>query len=113
MNWFNLRGFLTLKSSERCHHVVFNRTVDWMENIKIVAWVARRRASNNPGLQEWARLQIIKEGVTLRGSSKGGKSSSRIVYREGEEDDRIRDFLRFRRLIKDILRDVDGARLLA
>lgn len=106
MNWFKLGGFLILKSSERCYHVVFNRMVDWTENMSIVAWVARKRGSNNPGLQEWHRLQCIKVGSTLRFTSKGDKSGPRIVYREGEEDDRIGDFLRFRRQIKNIMRKI-------
>ena len=103
MNWFKLRGFLILKSSERCYHVVFNRMVDWTENNSIMAWVAE--LSHNQGLQKWHRMQSIKVGSTLRFTTKGDKSSPRIVYREGEEDDRIRDFLRFRRQIKRMLND--------
>ena len=102
MSWFKLGGFLILKSSERHYHVVFNRRVDWTENMSIVAWVAE--LSHNYGLQKWHRMQCIKVGSTLRFSSKGDKSAPRIVCREGEEEDRVRDFLRFRRQIKDILR---------
>ena len=40
MRWFKLNGFLILKSSVNCYHVVFDRTVSWSENLRIVAWVA-------------------------------------------------------------------------
>ena len=95
---FKLGGFLILKSSERNYHVVFNREVDWGENMRVVAWVAL--LSHNKGLERWHRMQCIKMGSTLRISPKEGKPSPRIVYREGREDDRIADFLRFRRIIK-------------
>ncbi len=49
MNWYDLGGFLILKSSDGCYHVVFNRSVDWTENMSIVAWVAE--LSHNQGLQ--------------------------------------------------------------
>ena len=48
-------------------------------------------------------MQCIKQGSTLRVSNKGDKPGPRVVYREGVEDDRIKDFLRFRRRIKDII----------
>ena len=37
---FSLGGFLVLESSSGCFHVVFDRRVDWCENMRIVAWVA-------------------------------------------------------------------------
>ena len=53
MKHYGLGGFLILKSSENHYHVVFNRRVDWAENMSIVAWVSlqsnnqRARARNN------------------------------------------------------------------
>ena len=98
MNWHNLEGFIILKSSEGCYHVVFNRSVDWTENMRVVAWVAE--LSGNEGLRKWHRMQCIKIGSTLRISSKGEKPPPRIVYREGDQDEQIREFLKFRNLIK-------------
>ena len=102
MNWHNMGGYLILKSSEGNYHVVFNRTVDWTENMKVVAWVAE--LSGNFGLQKWHRMQCIKVGSTLRISSKGEKTPPRIVFREGEEDEQIHEFLKFRKLIKKSIR---------
>jgi len=42
MKRFKLGGFIILKSSWNCYHVVFNRTVSWSENMHIVAWVSAR-----------------------------------------------------------------------
>jgi len=39
LKWFKLGGFLILKSSRECYHVVFDRTVSWTENMRIVAWL--------------------------------------------------------------------------
>jgi hypothetical protein len=41
--------------------------------------------------------------MTLRVSPKGEKPIPRIVYREGHEDNRIKEFLAYRRLIKRIM----------
>ena len=102
IRWFDLWGFIILKSSEGCYHVVFDRPVSWSENMKIVAWVAL--LSHKMGLQRWHLMQCIKESSTLRVSPKMTKPSPRIVYREGEEDNQIADFLRYRRKIKNIMR---------
>jgi hypothetical protein len=40
MRWFTLKGYVILESSPHCYHVVFDRTVTWTENVKIMAWVA-------------------------------------------------------------------------
>lgn len=64
MNWFQLQGFIILKSSDRCYHVVFNRKVSWRENMHIVAWVSL--LSHNKDLHSWLEMQCIKESSTLR-----------------------------------------------
>ena len=65
---FDLGGFLVLESSSGSFHVVFDRTVDWSENVRIMAWVAlyvkRRRLDN------WFKMQCIKQKPTLRTSNK-------------------------------------------
>ena len=104
MKWFNLEGFLILKSSDGCYHVVFNRKVNWSKNMHVVAWVALR--SHNKGIQRWHIMQCIKESPTLRVSPKGVKPSPRIVYREGSEDNQIAGFLRYRRKIKNIIKQM-------
>lgn len=77
MNWFNLGGYIILKSSPGCYHVVFNRIVDWPENMRVVAWVAL--FSNHEGLQRWHRMQRIKMKSTLRIGPKNEKNSPRIA----------------------------------
>jgi hypothetical protein len=99
-NWFELEGFLILKSSEKCYHVIFNRTVPWSENIHVVAWVCLE--SDIYSLTRWFIMQSIKESSTLRVTPKGDKPSPRIVYRYGKEDIEIRNFLEYRKLIKSI-----------
>ena len=37
MRWFDLSGFLILKSSEGCYHTIINRPVSWSENMKVMA----------------------------------------------------------------------------
>jgi hypothetical protein len=104
MKWFNLEGFIILESSENHYHVVFNRKVSWSENMKIVAWVSL--LSHNPMLEKWFIMQCIKEGSTLRISPKMDKPSPKIVFRHGKQDKQVREFLSYRRLIKNIDREL-------
>ena len=106
VNWFQLGGFLILKSSDRCYHVVFNRKVSWTENMHIVAWVALQ--SHNRGLEKWHQMQCIKESSTLRVGPKREKASPRIVYRFGEQDCQIEEFLKYRRMIRRIVSRCGG-----
>jgi hypothetical protein len=95
---FKLGGFLILKSSENCYHVVFDRTVSWAENMSIVAWVSL--LSHNEKLRNWLTMQCIKKESTLRISPKGNKPSPRVVYRHGEESREIKSYLQYRKLGK-------------
>jgi hypothetical protein len=106
MRWFKLGGFIVLKSSEDCYHVLFDRKVSWVENVKIMAWACL--VSKHRKLTGWFILQCIKPGSTLRVSPKGVKPSPRIVYRYGGQDGEITRFLRYRRLIKGIMRKTIG-----
>jgi len=98
MKWFRLRGFIIIKSSDDCYHVVFNREVSWSENMRIVAWVAL--LSGLEKLKKWFLMQCIKQSSTLRISPKKDKPSPRIVYRYGKQDEQIRIFLSYREKIK-------------
>lgn len=99
---FKLRGFIILKSSENCYHVIFDRTVSWAENMSVVAWVAL--LSHNRGLMRYLLMQCIKKCSTLRVSSKKGKPSPRVVYRFGNQSENIKEFLKNRKLIVEIKR---------
>ena len=102
LKWFELGGYLILESSPRCYHVVFDRRVDWAENMRIVAWVAL--LSGNEGLQRWHRMQCIKRKSTLRVSPKCEKKSPCIVKRVGDQDEQIKEFIEIRNEVKNILK---------
>jgi len=108
MNWFKLGGYIILKSSKNCYHVVFNRSVSWAQNLKVVAWVSL--FSHNRGLTKWLLMQCIKKSSTLRVSNKNQKQSPRIVYKHGKQDRQIKEFLLFRGQIKDIMKKLDTER---
>ena len=95
---FNLEGFIILRSSKNNYHVVFNREVDWSENVSIMSWVVL--TNKKPKLLKWFLLQCIRKASTLRVGSKRDKPSPRIVFRKGDSVSQIRDFLKFRRGIK-------------
>ena len=102
MNWFDLGGLLILESSQDSYHVVFDRTVTWSENMRVVAWVAL--LSRKDKLRRWFLMQCIKQKSTLRVSCKHElndvvKDKPRIVYLEGSQDDEIAEYLSFRELI--------------
>lgn len=106
MKWFKLEGFIILRSSENCYHVIFNRPVSWSENMRIVGWVSL--LSNNPMLQKWFTMQAIKLGSTLRVGPKGEKPSPRIVFRHGKQDGQIQEYLSYRKLAKDVMRKMNN-----
>ena len=95
---FRVGGYVILKSSRDHYHVLFNRTVCWEVNTKIMAWVAV--LSRNAGLRKWVLMQLIKGASTLRVSCKGDKASLLIVFREGRQDQETGAFVRWRRLIR-------------
>ena len=98
MEFWELGGFLVLRSSVGSYHVVFDRPVSWGENLQVVAWVVLDSGSED--LKRWLVMQCRKGSSTLRVSPKGEKPSPRIVYREGSEAIQIGDFLQFRKMIK-------------
>jgi hypothetical protein len=102
MNWHKLGGFIILKSSENCYHVLFNRSVSWSENTRIVAWVALQ--ARNQGLTGWFIMECIKESSTLRISPKRNKPPPRIVFRLGKQDQQLKIFVRNRHLIKEFIK---------
>ena len=101
---FNLGGYLILKSSRNCYHVVFDRTVSWPENMSIVAWVFL--LSHNKKLEKWLVMQCIKKESTLRASPKGNKPSPRILFKHGAQNNEIQSYLEYRKLIKTAIRKV-------
>ena len=104
--WFELGGGVILKSSYQHYHVVFDRYVPREENLKIMAWVAI--LSKSVSMLRYLAMQCIKMGSTLRVAPNPNKDkpSPRLVYRFGCQDHAIKDFLRYRQLIKRIHRSV-------
>jgi len=102
MNRYLLGGFIVLESSPGSFHVVFDRTVDWSENMRIVAWVAL--LSGKEKLRRWFLMQCIKQKPTLRVSGKSEvkgvvKPAPRVVWVEGSQSGEIADYLSYRDLI--------------
>jgi hypothetical protein len=104
--WFRLRGFVILRSSKNCYHVVFDRKVTWNENVSIVAYVCL--GSKHQKLTGWFILQCRQKASTLRVTRKKDKPPPRIVFRSGSQNDRIAQFLKFRKLVKTIARKLDS-----
>ena len=103
---YKLRGYIILKSSKECYHVVFDRYVSRDENLSVVGWVAI--LSKSLKLKEdYLGMQCIKMSSTLRVAPKGEKPSPRIIYRYGSQDHAIKDFLEYRKLITKINRRRD------
>jgi hypothetical protein len=101
-SWFKLDRFDIFKSSKNHYHVVFDRRVTWKTNIRVMRWVAM--LSQIGKLKDYVLKQGIKGSSTLRVGPKGEKPSPRIVYRFGEQDGEISNFLKKRKEIKDPIR---------
>ena len=72
--------------------------MDW-----VALMVEGKRLKNLP-LTRYALMQGIKESSCLRMGKKKEKAQPRIVYRFGKEEKEISNYLRFRRMLHDILR---------
>lgn len=90
-----LEGFLIVKSSPKHYHIIYNRSVEWLENLNVVAWTSL--LSHNVELMKWLVMQIIKGSSTLRIGKKSDKPAPRIVFRYGKQDGEIKAYLKFRR----------------
>lgn len=104
MEKYRLGGFIILKSSKNCYHVVFDRYVSWEDNLSAVGWFSV--LSHNPKVKDYLVMQCIKRASTLRVVPMKEKPSPRLVYRFGCQDHAVKDFLRHRQLIKRIYRSV-------
>ena len=86
---FSLEGFIILKSTKNCYHVVFDSYISWDENLSIVGWIAI--LSKSLKLKDYLSMQCIKMSSTLRVAPKGEKPSPRIVFRYGNQDHATND----------------------
>jgi hypothetical protein len=99
--WFRLQGFIILKSSSKCYHVVFNKAVSWRQNQAVMGWACYATNFNLP-LLRYLAMQCIKKSSTLRISGKGRKKPPKIIYRYGEQNSMIRNYLKTRREIRNV-----------
>lgn len=120
-NRYKLDGFIILQSSIKTHkiwdeehtqivyrfkvgsfHTVFNRAISWSNLISILAWLCLY--VKDEGLSKWFYMQLIKGTFTLRHCFKKRKSIPKIVFRYGNQNGQIAEFLANRKFILDILR---------
>jgi len=106
MQWHKLGGLALLRSSKGHYHLIFDRRVDWSENIKVVAWAAL--VSHNAGLNKWLIMQCIKQASTLRIQPKRNKPAPRLVYKYGSQQQQIKAFLEFRTMVRKIVKQIGG-----
>lgn len=118
---YNLDGHIILKSSTTTYkiensdysktvyryktgnyHIVFNRKVSAMENHSILAWLSLYLKDEK--LTLWFHMQCIKQSTTLRIGFKGNKKPSKIVFRYGNQDKMIKEFLDNRQFILNFLK---------
>ena len=102
MKRFRLDGFVILRSSKKHYHIIFNCYVSWNVSLSVIGWVAI--LSKSVPLLRYLAMQCIKGASTIRISPKGEKPSPRVVYRYGEQDHAVKEFLRERQTIKRISR---------
>jgi hypothetical protein len=107
---YNLDGFIILKSSNNIHkiwdiayekvlysyktgnyHVVFNREVSELEIYSILAWLCLY--TKDEDLTKWFLVQCIKGTFTLRIGFKGRKKPPKILFKYGNQDKMIKEFL--------------------
>ena len=105
MDKYRLGGFIILRSSKNHYHVVFDRCVSWDDNMSAVGWFSV--LSHNPKVKDYLVMQCIKKASTLRVVPTNEKPAPRLVDRFGCQDHAVKDFLRYRQLIKRIYRSLN------
>ncbi len=104
---FELGGGAIFRSSYKHYHAIFDRYVGRLENLRVVAWVAI--LSKSIPMLRYLAMQCIKPtGSTLRicPNPNNDEPSPRLFYRFGCQDHAVKDFLRYRQLIKRIYRSL-------
>jgi hypothetical protein len=96
----DLEGFLLVKSSKKHYHIVYNRTVSWIENLNVVAWACL--LTHKTELMKYLVMQILKGSSTLRIGKKGDKPAPRIVFRYGKQDSEIKNYLNIRKAFRNV-----------
>jgi hypothetical protein len=99
-NRINLEGFLLVKSSKNHYHIIYNKSVSWLENSNAMAWACL--LTHKIELMKWFIMQIIKGSSTLRIGKKGDKPSPRIVFRYGKQDCEIKNYLNIRKEFRNV-----------
>lgn len=107
-NYFKLQGFRILKSSEGNYHIVFDRSLSWKENIEVIDWTAlmvEGKQLKNCPLTKYAFMCGIKGVSCLRigkkkVEGKKEKPRPRTVFKFGKQNNEIRSYLSFRRLLR-------------
>jgi len=66
-----------------------------------MAWVSL--LSRNKNSTKWFIMQCIKQGSTLRVSPKKDKPCPRVVFHYGSQDNQVREYLIYRKVIKGII----------
>ena len=71
----------------------FNRSVTWEENLTIICWASYmvRREKGGKKSMRWVIMQGLKECSTLRISKKFNKPRPRIIYKEGSQNNEIKN----------------------
>ena len=98
LRFFNLEGFIILRSSKGNYQAVFNKTVSWTKNLHVVAWVSL--LSHSKSLQKWFIMQAIKETACLRTGRKRRKKPPKVVFAFGFQDREVKSYLKIRKLIE-------------
>lgn len=109
-----LRGFIILKSSKNCYHVLFDRYVPGEENQSMRARLWAAILLKSVSLLRYLVIQCIKRSSTLRVSPKNENHSPGIVTRNGSygsQEHAIKDFLGYRQCARMLSRVVGVAKM--
>lgn len=98
----NIKENVVYRYKTRNYHIVFNRKIKSVAELhSIIAWLCLITKDWN--LILWFLLQCVKQTITLRNGFKGRIRPPRIVYRYGNQDKMIREFLDNREFILNFL----------
>ena len=88
-----LEGYLLLKTARKNFHVVFNKYVSWRKALQIIFKINKAIA--------WGVWQAKKGELTLRISRKKLYPRPKIIFKKGQTDKLINDYLQIYKMFEE------------
>jgi hypothetical protein len=104
--WHKLKGCAVLKSNKDYYHVIFDRPVDWAENMRVIDWTAI--ISHNDGYVSGLQCNASNVRQLYEFSERDLNRRQRVIYNHGSQKWQIEQYFEFQKMVKNLVKKVSG-----